>query len=205
MASNFSPLDPIFYLHHAFVDYLWVKAQAGWTAQGLPLDSQFKGMDANRKMCSAKTHMPGYPIKINFESVFETSSLCVAYAEDSDGPSQSFMLKGKALKSGKEVKQTSDKHDDNYTPMDTCFKPLPSSWFRSDAMRKVQEDLLSICHETLEKVRTGQKVTTNPIINDEVKPLTANRLSKANENSNSADAKNTIITPSLIFALSFFL
>jgi hypothetical protein len=41
MSAMYAPLDPLFYLHHGHFDFLWTTAQGGWTANRLPLDSQF--------------------------------------------------------------------------------------------------------------------------------------------------------------------
>jgi tyrosinase len=86
MSGMFSPLDPVFYLHHGHLDYLWVVAQAGWTANGLPLDSQFRGATVDGTRCNGRTNLPGY--NNDFRSVIELNNLCVRYANPGERPPQ---------------------------------------------------------------------------------------------------------------------
>jgi Common central domain of tyrosinase len=52
--SMYSPLDPIFYMHHAHMDFLYVQAQSGWVASKLGASSQL------RDNCDAKYKLSGF-------------------------------------------------------------------------------------------------------------------------------------------------
>ena len=40
--TMWSPLDPLFYAHHSFVDFIWFQAQAGWAKANVDLKLQVR-------------------------------------------------------------------------------------------------------------------------------------------------------------------
>ncbi|KAI8896081.1 hypothetical protein BC833DRAFT_118686 [Globomyces pollinis-pini] len=77
LSGMFSPLDPLFYTHHAHMDLLWVQAQAGWMTSNLGPNGQFGGTTFNGGRCSPNTPIPGYPRSL--VDVVDTRNLCVEY------------------------------------------------------------------------------------------------------------------------------
>lgn len=79
MATMASPLDPLFYLHHADIDFLWVQAQAGWASTpSIGFGGQFGGFLPDGSRSGAESKIPGYGT--TFASVVDISSMCVEYA-----------------------------------------------------------------------------------------------------------------------------
>ena len=77
MADFFSPNDPVFYLHHAFIDKLW----ADW--QAMPgHDPLSYGGPTVRGSNRAKLadELPGFP-GVKVRDVMRSSNLCVAYQQ----------------------------------------------------------------------------------------------------------------------------
>ncbi|KAJ3001559.1 hypothetical protein HKX48_002811, partial [Thoreauomyces humboldtii] len=87
MATMYSTIDPLFFLHHANIDRLYDNAQAGWKAAGKSQAWQINGScptgleaaDENQspKCLSLKTALPGFPLTVN--DVQFSSQLCVKY------------------------------------------------------------------------------------------------------------------------------
>jgi hypothetical protein len=79
MFTHFSPRDPAFYLHHAYIDMQWAIAQQEW--EKLSLD-QFRGAFPNPvggvRFSSRSSPVPGYD-GFTFESVVKIVSLCYSY------------------------------------------------------------------------------------------------------------------------------
>lgn len=78
MKTMWSPLDPIFYMHHGHMDYLWMQAQAGWKSANLGDGAQYGGKPIAGEVCGPDTELPGYSNKLS--DVVEIRSLCVVYA-----------------------------------------------------------------------------------------------------------------------------
>ena len=58
MSGMESPSDPLFYLHHGYVDLLWSRGQAGFAAYGVP---QIGGrLHDGVTQCAANTLVPGF-------------------------------------------------------------------------------------------------------------------------------------------------
>jgi hypothetical protein len=89
MTTHFSPLDPLFWLHHAHIDFVWVQASAGWRANGMGPEAQFG--EGPKCAASQKIHHFGKP----FGDLVDTSQLCVRYA-----------LRGEKRKKKKKVKKS---------------------------------------------------------------------------------------------------
>lgn len=58
MITHRSPIDPIFYLHHTYYDFLWDQAQAGWKANRRTSNISFQ-YDFKRH-CTPNTQIPAY-------------------------------------------------------------------------------------------------------------------------------------------------
>lgn len=78
MGTMFSPLDPLFYLHHSFIDYTWTQGQSGWAAKGWPLSAQFGGEKMDGSSCAMTDKLPGYVNQVS--EVIDTASLCILYS-----------------------------------------------------------------------------------------------------------------------------
>jgi hypothetical protein len=78
MATHQSPLDCIFYSHHAYIDYQWHKAQTIWATMNL---NQFKSeIRRNRRvlgLSSLETSLKGFNER--FKDVLHLGDLCVEY------------------------------------------------------------------------------------------------------------------------------
>ena len=74
MGSMYSPLDPAFYAHHAFIDYLWLQAQISWNTSGL------READVNFRGCDINTPLFHYS-DVTFRELLDPSDLCVQYAK----------------------------------------------------------------------------------------------------------------------------
>jgi hypothetical protein len=76
MASHNSPEDPLFYLHHAYIDLQWATAQRQWTKLGL---DQFNAAFPNSgKFSSRESPLPGYN-HLTFSSIVDIEKLCYTY------------------------------------------------------------------------------------------------------------------------------
>lgn len=74
MANMWSPNDPIFYVHHAFVDKIW----AMWQAKGA--GSAYNGVGLNNRPATLNDELPSYPgVKVSL--TMDTKNLCFYYAE----------------------------------------------------------------------------------------------------------------------------
>ena len=76
MSAMASPLDPLFYLHHAHLDYLWLQAQVQWTEMKF---DQYGGIKPDGSKCTKTDIVPGY--NITLEQAVELKNLCVEYAQ----------------------------------------------------------------------------------------------------------------------------
>ena len=61
MATGFSPIDPVFFMHHANVDRIWARWQANGHADDLP-QTLFPGVDRDEPMWPWVGNAPGYRI-----------------------------------------------------------------------------------------------------------------------------------------------
>ncbi|KAJ2995444.1 hypothetical protein HDV02_000778 [Globomyces sp. JEL0801] len=79
MSNMYSPADPMFYFHHAHLDYLWVKAQDTWNAANMGAGAQFGGLLADRRsVCTFDARIPNYP-QLTLNNVLNTKNICVEY------------------------------------------------------------------------------------------------------------------------------
>ena len=78
MSGMYSPVDPLFYMHHGHLDSMWAQAQVGWKNAGLTSSSQVGGNLANGAVCTLNSRLPGYSNVFN--DVLDISTLCVRYS-----------------------------------------------------------------------------------------------------------------------------
>jgi hypothetical protein len=75
MGTMASPLDPLFYLHHGYYDYLWYIAQNEWQKTNR---AQTGNVLANGQACSPATALP--LMGKTWADVLDSTSVCVSYA-----------------------------------------------------------------------------------------------------------------------------
>lgn len=75
MATHFSPRDPLFYLHHGYIDMQWAMAQREWSKFGL---DQCTGLDQEGHQSSCMTNIQGYE-EYTYESIVSIEKLCYSY------------------------------------------------------------------------------------------------------------------------------
>lgn len=116
-----SPNDPLFWIHHSMVDYVWMERQIITGKQ-----TAFGGMHRGRKATSKDILKP---FKITVEDTFNYESLCYTYQPYS-GWAQAAPA---ALSAGANVVDPADDHD--------LPDPLPDSWIEMHgwSREKVQE------------------------------------------------------------------
>lgn len=85
MISMFSPLDPLFYLHHSYMDLLWSASQQGWDDHGFGLKGQVGGLLNSGQSCDLKTTKLPY-FNEPLESVLKLDDWCVEYQYGSSPP-----------------------------------------------------------------------------------------------------------------------
>ncbi|TPX62929.1 hypothetical protein PhCBS80983_g00019 [Powellomyces hirtus] len=88
IGTMFSPLDPLFFIHHANIDRIYDNVQAAWTAAKKPQSWQINGscptnLERPRESDSPKcltlqTKLPGFALTVN--DVQFSAQLCVKYA-----------------------------------------------------------------------------------------------------------------------------
>ncbi|KAJ3345087.1 hypothetical protein HDU91_007469, partial [Kappamyces sp. JEL0680] len=74
MMTMHSPLDPLFYMHHGHLDYIWSKAQVQWALKN---KSQVGSLNTDGSRSSFNTALPIY--KNVFNDVLNLDNLCVQY------------------------------------------------------------------------------------------------------------------------------
>jgi hypothetical protein len=74
MAAFHAPSDPLFFLHHAFVDKLW----ADWQRLQPEHLTAYGGENRDGSPATLEDTLPGFP-EITVESVIRTQSLCYTY------------------------------------------------------------------------------------------------------------------------------
>jgi hypothetical protein len=74
MVTMYSPNDPVFFLHHAFIDKLW----ADWQASGQGRDQAYNGRNPNGS--NVRTSDILVPFNRTVASVLRTTDLCYTYA-----------------------------------------------------------------------------------------------------------------------------
>lgn len=75
----YSPLDPLFWSHHAFIDKQWVDSQVGWVSSSLPVSAQIGGKLADKSDCTLHTALPAFGNK-TCADVLDPRYLCYRYA-----------------------------------------------------------------------------------------------------------------------------
>ena len=89
MAQMTAPRDPLFFLHHANMDLLWVQGQQQWTAKGLPqIGCPLVG---NKGPSGLQSPLPGFDGKVLGDVVY-TEALCVEYAPMGSTSSPTFRI-----------------------------------------------------------------------------------------------------------------
>ena len=169
MASMFSPLDPVFYMHHAFYDYMWSVAQAQWTTRKMTQISNFL---ANGARCTVSTLLPGY--NVNIGTQLDLSRSCRSYAASPPQPSGSAAMKSA-------MGQAEDEEL-------FCPPPLPESWIKMQeegsaikGFAETQEKLNAECHDVAARLKSGEQIPDFPV--PEEKPATTNSAPSAFVNS----------------------
>jgi hypothetical protein len=152
MASMFSPLDPVFYMHHAFYDYMWSVAQAQWTARRM---TQISNVLANGAQCTASTLLPGYN-NVNIGTQLDLSRSCRSYAASPAPPPGSAAMKSA-------MGQVND------TEL-FCPPPLPESWIKMQeegsaikGFAETQEKLNAECHDVAARLKSGEQIPDFPV------------------------------------------
>ena len=79
MIQMTSPIDPIFYAHHAFVDYTFFQAQMGWKAAGYDASYSIGGLLKNRQPLTADTPIQGFE-QWTPKRLLDVGDLCIRYA-----------------------------------------------------------------------------------------------------------------------------
>ena len=74
MSQMGSPLDPLFYLHHANIDYIWLQAQIQFKIHGL---EQIGGEKGDGSKCMLSDKVPNYDVTL--EQALELQNMCVDY------------------------------------------------------------------------------------------------------------------------------
>lgn len=74
MATIYAPNDPLFFLHHAFVDKLW----ADWQTLEPEHRAAYGGESKNGSLATLLDTLPGF-LDITVQSVINTQSLCYTY------------------------------------------------------------------------------------------------------------------------------
>jgi len=74
MATMYAPNDPLFFLHHAFVDKLW----ADWQTLEPEHRTAYGGEKKNGSLATLQDTLPGFP-ESTVQSVIKTQSLCYTY------------------------------------------------------------------------------------------------------------------------------
>ncbi|KAI8896094.1 hypothetical protein BC833DRAFT_598980 [Globomyces pollinis-pini] len=190
MANMYSPLDPLFYMHHGHFDSMLVQAQAGWTTYG---KSQVGGNTAKGETCTLNTKIPGYNNRIG--DVLEVRNLCVHYAlpgEKSNGASTNpaDYPNGGLTPTGTrsaQATQTAGANPSNvpsyqyppdYVHCNKCFPSLPESWLKMQQQGSKDTDLNEIaklldttCNKIVEQVKTGYIVPPMPAYPAESRPV----------------------------------
>lgn len=89
MAQMTAPRDPLFYMHHADMDLLWLQGQQQWIAKGLPqIGCPLVG---NKGPSLLQSPLPGFDGKVLGDAI-DTAALCVEYAPMGSTSSPTFRI-----------------------------------------------------------------------------------------------------------------
>jgi hypothetical protein len=58
MLTHRSPIDPIFYVHHAYYDFIWDQAQSGWKSNSNTNKTSYQY--DSKHLCTATTKIPSF-------------------------------------------------------------------------------------------------------------------------------------------------
>jgi hypothetical protein len=79
MSSHLSPRDPVFYTHHAFVDYEWSKAQVQWSVARKSQWAPYWDDVKHSREISGNNRIQGFE-RFRFADLITLNSLCYRYA-----------------------------------------------------------------------------------------------------------------------------
>lgn len=138
LSTRLSPFDPIFWLHHCFIDKLW----ADWQAQGTNVQ-KFDGASYGGSFGSINAQTIITPYGIPVSSVLKSSDVCVQYAQPKDSGT--------------------DGSVDKVKPPDS----LPDSWFNNTGINKTIADTVAnktqqIATEVNKNLTNGNPIATPP-------------------------------------------
>jgi Common central domain of tyrosinase len=80
MVTPRSPVDPLFFMHHAKCDYDWHLAQSGWKLRGMDINSQFDAA----KNCTPTTKFDAYN-NVLADVLDSETNMCVRYVPRKSG------------------------------------------------------------------------------------------------------------------------
>ena len=163
-----SPLDPLFFAHHAFVDYLWMQAEIRWGMQGIDTQAQFSGE------CTADTPLP-YFGNIKLGQVMDSSDLCVQYLnfgsktvlKKRDSPLTDWI--------DPQVKQLAELLPEGYLPRTyertrKSPKPLPKHWlamnFKNVNVQSSLDRINQLYQLIIDEVVRGVETKVIPFMED---------------------------------------
>ena len=147
MSTMNSPRDPLFFLHHGHLDYMWSSAQVEWARRGLPqVGSPMPGSNVRSTLESPLPAFSGN----TFGDVLDMSRLCVQYAP----PSQQSNL------------QSNNSTSDFATNTNFTCSPIPESWFRMNGLPiEHQTTAVTECQNIAQKMKIGVKFPPIPTYN----------------------------------------
>jgi hypothetical protein len=76
---SLSPLDPIFYAHHAHIDYLFHRTQLGWASNKYPRSYSVAAKFSNGTLLTEAHTIPGHS-NVTVGELIDLDSLCIRYA-----------------------------------------------------------------------------------------------------------------------------
>ena len=188
MNSQYTPYDPLFYLHHAHMDFLWSQAQSGWQI-AFGSSSQIGGLDMAKNPLTEKTLLPGYSNPII--DALDISNLCYGYKLEVEGlkllpqtvtaapvsaPATSIasietLPTGSTTSPAGPVTTSAPPMDTKLTPADSlqCPKPLSEMWLGMagpqfvEKARALNLALLRLCDEIAANLANG--ISPDPMPN----------------------------------------
>jgi Common central domain of tyrosinase len=197
MKTHRSPVDPIFYMHHAYYDRLWDQAQAGWKAA--PATNYTAAQYDFDEGCMATSKLTDY--QNVFADVLDSNvNLGVQYAPrggsgyptlTTSRPAAAATLYRRRLNvvysatanvsqvgaTPTPVTLVMDSSDLPYIPMTSCPPNLTLAFKKATGkfqwINKVETYARELCMETLAKLQNGGSITDPPQFDPDVRPVIA--------------------------------